>query len=67
MDPHLGAIDIGVELQRVEANQFGVYIILRGSHVAVTWLEVGATELGAMNLGVDLCVYKYPTSTVSSL
>jgi hypothetical protein len=62
MDPHLGAIDIGVELQRVEANQFGVYIVLRGSHVAVTWLEVGA-----MNLGVDHCVYKYPTSTVSSL
>jgi hypothetical protein len=37
LDPQLGAIDIGAELVRLGANYFGVYNVLRGSNVAVTW------------------------------
>ena len=53
LDPQLGAIDIGAELVRLGANYFGVYNVLRGSNVALTWQEVGAVALGA-----EHCVYK---------
>jgi hypothetical protein len=57
MVPQLGAIDIGTELVRLGANYFGVYNVLRGSNVAVTWPEVGAVDLGA-EVGTERCVYK---------
>jgi hypothetical protein len=57
IDPQLGAITIDTELQRVSAYvRVDVYVDL-------TWQYLGA-EVGAMDFGVDLRVYKYPIPVV---
>jgi hypothetical protein len=49
MDPYLGAVIIGAEDTRLGANINGAEVPAHRADVALTWLE-----LGAMNIGADL-------------